>query len=219
MIILRYYLLASFFAVCSLAFSQEWNFGAEAGFVHNRLKTEDYSSHPLNGFRFGISANLTLPNEIAFESGISYIRKGGKVFSQEKNGMSNQGIHSIRFAQMDYIQLPFMIGYKINFPNQISIIPEAGAYFAVGINGDSFVTGYDSFRQPYESRVSTFSNGYGKPYRPCNRIDGGLSFALKLKWSNCEIKAAYDFGMTTVTYYGNGKQRTLSVTFGYWLFK
>lgn len=219
MTLLRYYLLIVFLAVCSLAFSQEWNFGAEAGFVHNRLKTEDYSSQPLNGFKFGVSANLILRNKIAFESGVSYIRKGGKVSFQEKNGMYSQGIQSIRFAQMDYIHVPLTIGYKINFLNQISIIPEAGGYFAVGVSGDSFVSRYDSFSQPYESRVSTFSNGYGKPYRPCNRVDGGLSFALKLKWSNYEIKATYDLGMATATYYGNGKLRTLSVTFGYWLFK
>ena len=123
---------------------------------------------------------------------------------------------------MNYLQIPLMAGYKFDLGKHFSIKPEAGGYFAVGINGDSMVTGMDSFNQPYEARVNTFSttpSTYGiAPYRPSNRADGGLAFALNVNYRHFTVKAEYDLGLATSTFYGNGKQRTLSVSLAYWLF-
>ena len=59
---------------------------------------------------------------------------------------------------MNYLHIPLMAGYKFDLGKNFSIKPEVGGYFAVGINGDSFVKGVDNFDQPYEARVNTFSN-------------------------------------------------------------
>ena len=136
--------------------------------------------------------------------------------------MWSSRISSIKFAEMNYLQIPLMAGYKFDLGKYFSIKPEVGGYFAVGLSGHSFVTGLDSFNQPYEARVNTFShsdsyNGVA-PFRPCNRADGGLSFALNLNYRHFTLKAEYDLGLATATYYGNGKQRTLSVSLAYWLF-
>lgn len=131
--------------------------------------------------------------------------------------MMNTAISSIRFAEMDYLQIPVMAGYRFNLGNDFSLKPELGAYFAVGINGDSFVTGIDSYNQPYEKRVGTFSGANGVPYRPCNRVDGGLSFAINAKWLHIGIKVEYDLGVATSSFYGNGKQRCLSTSLIYWI--
>lgn len=199
--------------------AQTWNFGLEAGYVNNTLAVNEYESAARNGFRVGAIAEYTLPNLISFESGLAYIRKGA---TTSGTNMSYARISSIKFAEMNYLQIPLMAGYKFNLDNHFSIKPEVGGYFAVGINGDSFVTGVDHFNQPYEARVNTFSgtesrNGVA-PFRPCNRADGGLSFALNLNYRRFTLKAEYDLGLATATYYGNGKQRTLSVSLACWLF-
>ncbi len=201
------------------AFAQKWNFGIEAGYVNNTLAVEEYESTARNGFKFGANAEFTLSNDISFESGLDYIRKGA---TTSGDNMLSKRISSIKFAEMNYLQIPLMAGYKDNLGSGFSIKPELGGYFAVGINGDSFVTGLDNFDQPYEARVNTFSinesrNGVA-PFRPCNRVDGGLAFALNVNYRHFTLKAEYDLGLATTTYYGNGKQRTLSVSLSYWLF-
>ncbi len=112
---------------------------------------------------------------------------------------------------MNYLQLPLMIGYKANLGSGFSIKPEVGGYFAVGVGGNSFVTGMDNFDQPYEARVNTFSHSDSydgvAPFRPCHRADGGLSFALNVNYHHFTIKAEYDLGLTSATIYGSGKQR------------
>lgn len=194
--------------------AQSWNYGLEAGYVNSDLSVCDNSATSRSGFKFGANAEFTLRNSISFESGLSYIRKGAIVTG---HNMMNTAISSIRFAEMDYLQIPVMAGYRFNLGNDFSLKPELGAYFAVGINGDSFVTGIDSFNQPYEKRVRTFSGANGVLYRPCNRVDGGLSFAISAKWHHIGMKVEYDFGLATASYYGNGKQRCLSTSLIYWI--
>ncbi len=199
--------------------AQKWNFGVEAGYVNNTLAVEEYESTARNGFKFGTNAEFTLSNHISFESGLAYIRKGA---TTSGDNILSKRISSIKFAEMNYLQIPLMVGYEANLGSGFSIKPEVGGYFAVGLNGDSFVTGIDNFNQPYEARVNTFSttesrNGVA-PFRPCNRIDGGLAFALNVNYRHFTLKAEYDLGLATTTYYGNGKQRTFSVSLGYWLF-
>lgn len=199
--------------------AQKWNFGVEAGYVNSTLAVDEYDVSGRSGFKVGANAELTLRNNVSFESGLSYIRKGAKI---EGDKIGYTSISSIKFAEMNYLQIPLMAGYKFNLGKNFSIKPEAGAYFAVGINGDSFVTGTDSFNQPYEARVNTFStteSTYGvAPFRPCNRADGGLSFALNLNYRHFTLKAEYDLGLATATFYGSGKQRALSVSLAYWIF-
>ncbi len=130
---------------------------------------------------------------MSFESGLTYIRKGA---TTSGDNMLSQRISSIKFAEMNYLQIPLMIGYKANLGRGFSIKPEVGGYFAVGLNGDSFVTGIDNFDQPYEARVNTFSSTESRncvaPFRPCNRSDGGLAFAFNVNYRHFTLKAEYD---------------------------
>lgn len=205
------------FPLCGHA--QVWNFGVEAGYVANTLAVEEYESAARNGFKFGVNAEYTLGDHISFESGLAYIRKGA---TTSGDNMWNSRVSSIKFAEMNYLQIPLMAGYKFDLGKHFSIKPEVGGYFAVGINGDSFITGVDNYNQPYEARVNTFSHTESRegvaPFRPCNRADGGVAFALNLNYRHFTLKAEYDLGLATATYYGNGKQRTLSVSLAYWLF-
>lgn len=211
--------LAMLLALPLYANAQSWNFGVEAGYVSNTLAVDEYKSTSGNGFKVGADAELTLPNHLSFESGLAYIRKGATITGEN---IHSARIISIKFAEMNYLQLPLMIGYKFEAGNGLSIKPQAGGYFAVGINGDSFVTGINNFNQPYEARVNTFSgteSNYGAvPFRPTHRADAGLSFALNLNYRHVTLKAEYDLGLVTSTIYGNGRQRTLSISLAYWVF-
>lgn len=193
--------------------AQSWNFGIEAGYVNNTLNVNEYKATARSGFRFGLDAEYQLANNICLESGLAYIRKGAT--TSGKNLLGTE-ISSIKFAEMDYLQLPVMIGYKFNIGNHFSIKPSIGGYYAVGVGGYALLDGIDAFNQPYTKRTFTFSGTNSTAYRPCNRNDGGLAFALNIGYRNFSIKAEYDLGLATATYYGNGKQRTFVMSVGYW---
>lgn len=196
-----------------------WNFGVEAGYARTTLDVSEYNASPRNGFKVGVLADYTLPCNFTFGAGIAYIRKGATVSGEHMHGYD---IDRVEFAEMDYLQLPVtFLGYNFKF-GSFSIKPAVGAYVAVGVNGDSFVTGHDSFNQPYTARVCTFSGESSSPnrssYRPCDRVDGGLTFALNVAYKHFGIKAEYDLGLVNSTHYGNGKQRSLSLSLVYTIF-
>ena len=209
-------ILIALFAVPADIMAQSWNFGIEAGYVNNTLDVSEYKATSRSGFKFGLDAEYQLANKICLEAGLAYIRKGATTSGIRLSGTE---INAIKFAEMDYLQLPVMIGYKFHIGNHFSIKPFVGGYYAVGVGGYALIDGVDAFNQPYTERTSTFSGTDGTVYRPCNRNDGGLAFALNIGYRNFSIKAEYDLGLATATYYGNGKQRTFSVSLAYWIFK
>lgn len=202
------------FFVCYFGNAQKINYGIEAGYVYNNLSVSQYQSSGKSGFKAGGIIDLSLNNNLSFESGLSYIRKGGSTYG---NSLLGTDIDKIRFISMDYLQIPLMIGYRFDLTPKISIKPEIGVYYAIGLQGDGYISGIDAFGQPYEARVSTFSDGYGKPYRPCNRNDAGTTFAAHFSYSHIGIKIGYDLALTNATYYGNGKHRTFYVSAIYYL--
>ena len=194
--------------------AQIWNFGAEAGYVSNTLAVSEYESSARSGFRVGADAVLTLPGRVVFESGVAYVRKGAATCGKN---MFGSAVSSVKFAEMNYLQIPLMAGYSLALGRGFSLRPMAGGYFAVGAGGHSFVTGTDAFGQPFTARVSTFGGADGIPYRPCNRVDAGLSIAFSAAYRHISLKAGYDLGLANTSYYGNGKQRTVSLSVIYYI--
>lgn len=193
--------------------AQILNYGIETGYVNNHLSVDNYKSKSKSGFMIGGLVELEFNNKISIESGISFVRRAGEVSGDH---LLESELSRIKFSQMDYLRIPLTVGYKFKM-HDISLRPGVGGYYAVGINGDSFVSGTDKFGQPYEARVGTFSNGYGKPYRPCNRNDAGLLFSLNANYRHVGINLSYDMALTNTSYYGNGKHRSLIVSLAYWL--
>lgn len=91
--------------------AQTWNFGVEAGYVNSDLSVSESSAKSRNGFKFGANAEFTLRNNLSLESGVSIIRKGATVTG---HNMMNTAVSSIKFAEMDYLQIPVMAGYLFN---------------------------------------------------------------------------------------------------------
>ncbi len=74
-------------AACPLSCkAQKWNFGVEAGYVNSNLASDEYESKARSGFKVGANAEYTLRNNLSFETGLAYIRKGATI--------SGDNIHS-----------------------------------------------------------------------------------------------------------------------------
>ena len=198
--------------------TRNWNFGVEAGYLTNTMSVKEYKATARNGFRVGANAEYSFANQVTLTSGIDYLRKGVSVNGTK---LLYTRISRVKLSEMDYLQIPITMGYKFYVGSAVSIRPHIGGYYAVGIAGDSFVTGTDAFGQPNEKRVRTFGttdDNIGDSFRPCNRNDAGLVFGAEFAWMHFGLNLEYDLGLVTASYYGNGKQRTFSVTLTYWLF-
>lgn len=110
-------------------YSQQWNFGVEAGYTRNNFHTDLHNSAK-NGFKVGALVQYSFPCSIELESGLAYERKGGML-----DGMQNihATISRIEANQMDYLQIPLLAGYRINLGKSFSILPQAGGYINTGI--------------------------------------------------------------------------------------
>ena len=199
---------------CSGLCAQTWNFGVDAGYLYNILSTKEYKASGKNGFQVGALVDYSFSNNLILESGLYFQRKGGEISGDRILGLN---VSRIDFPEMDYLRVPIMVGYRIRICSDFSVAAQAGAYWAVGVGGHSFVTGINSFGQPYHARVSTFSEDSAIPYRPCNRSDLGIALCVNLKYRHIGIKVGYDLALTNFTLYGDSKHRTFSIGAEYWL--
>lgn len=208
-------IIFAFFLIfaCCVCNAQKFNYGVEIGYLNNRLAVDEYRSKAKSGFLAGALVEMDIINVISIESGLSFVRRAGEITGDNILGTK---ISKIKYSQLDYLRIPLTVGYKFNI-HDFSIRPAVGGYYAVGIHGDSFISSVDDYGQPFESRISTFSNSRDYPYRPCNRNDAGLLFSLNAKYKHFGINLSYDLGLTTTSYYGNGKNRSFIVSLAYWL--
>ncbi len=93
-----------FFVYC-FGNAQKINYGLEAGYTYNQLSVSQYNSFGRNGFKAGGLIVFTLNNNLSFEAGLSYIRKGGSTYG---NSLLGSDISSIKFSSMDYLQIPLI---------------------------------------------------------------------------------------------------------------
>ncbi len=218
---MKYILLALSILLNTLVISaQNWNIGIEAGFVHNRMAVDRYNSDPRNGFRAGAMANITLPKRIIMEAEIAFVRKGATITGDNIGG---ENLYEIKYAQMNYLQIPISVGYKINLGRGFSIVPQVGGYIAFATGGHSLDSGIDRWGQEYTTRSHIFdftneNRDWGCQHG-CKRLDGGFVFSMTGYYKHFGLRLGYDLGMTPVSVYGNGKHRTLYASVTYWLKK
>ena len=141
------------------------------------------------GFVAGTRITRTAP--LYFESGLSYIEKGGK-------GKYEGDKFTYR---LEYLELPLLIKYKYDVARNISIEPYAGGYLALGVGGK--VKDYGK-REAY----SSFSNEKGS----FRRFDGGLRIGCGASFDKLYAGLSYDVGLANVGHYDFEDTRTGSLS-------
>ena len=150
--------------------------GLNASHVNSDSPLLDGSSFK-SGLNIGLAAGtqLTYRAPLFFESGLYYSQKGGK---------SGHGGDKFTY-ELNYLELPLLIKYKHFVGNQTSIQPYAGAYLAVGIDGNI---------KNYQTRTafSSFDDGYFQ------RFDGGLKIGCGVGFNMLYLDASYDIGLANI---------------------
>ena len=203
-----------FSSCCTVCYGQKWNYGVEFGYTYNTIHASKLKGTGKLGFRIGGILNYSFKNNVLLESGIAYERKGGNLKS---NDIASLRITEVDVYNMDYLNFPFLIGYKIHAGNKLYLYPQLGWYLNVGLRGSGTVSGIDRWGQPYTSGIDAFRtyNDAGT-YRPFNRIDTGCLLSMNVQYKAFRIKCTYELGINTMhSTYDNPYNRTIGLALGY----
>ena len=124
---------------------------------------------------FAAGTQLTYRAPLFLETGLYYSQKGGK---------SGSGHEKFTY-DLNYLEVPLIIKYKHFVGNQTSIQPYAGAYLAVGTDGE--IKNYGT-----RTAFSSYENGY------FNRFDGGLKLGCGVGFNMLYLDASYDIGLANI---------------------
>ena len=155
-------------------------FGVRVGMNASHVSSESPlldGSGIKTGLNIGFAADtqLTYRAPLFLESGLYYTQKGGK---------SGSGTDKFTY-DLNYLEVPLLIKYKHFVGNQTTVQPYAGAYLALGTDGD--IKNYGS-----RTAFSSFDNGY------FNRFDGGLKVGCGLGFNMLYVDASYDIGLSNI---------------------
>lgn len=208
--------------------SAQFRLGAEVGMNTSSLAI--ISNFHRVGVTGGLSVDYLFKNGMVLQSGLLYSRKGASGLWDQYNYSSD--LRQANF-KLSYVEIPFMVGYRIAVKNDIYIVPAAGAYFACGAGGYGEVeiivsnehgTGrYIDEWNPFEDfEMKWLADTKIKAF---DRFDSGLRFGLSGEIYRFVISFAYDLGLKKVwpgfntdsykTFTHKMKNRTANFSIGY----
>lgn len=140
-----------------------------------------------------LGVELGYRSPIFFETGLSYIEKGGSGHYDGK-----------KFTySLDYLEMPLVLKYKYEFDRMFSIQPFMGGYLALGVGGKIKDFG---LRKAY----SSFDDD------AFQRFDGGIRIGCGVQYDFLYAELGYDFGLANIShdYFDTSHTGTLFATIG-----
>ncbi len=140
-----------------------------------------------------IGFQLGYRSPVAFETGLSYVEKGGE---GKYNGS--------KFTYgLNYLEIPLIIKYAIGIDRLFSVQPFLGGYIAAGVGGKIKDFGQ---RQAY----SSFDNEGFK------RFDGGIRVGCGVQYDFLYAELGYDIGLANIShdYFDTSRTGSLFATIG-----
>ena len=131
----------------------------------------------------GLNAGAVVGFQVApmaplyFETGLSYIEKGGK---------GNYNGSKFTYS-LDYLEMPFVLKYDCNIKRQLSIQPYLGGYVAAGVGG----------------KIKDFGNRHAYSSfddEGFQRFDAGIKVGCGLQYGHLYSELGYDFGLANISH-------------------
>jgi hypothetical protein len=112
------------------------------------------------------------------ETGLYYTEKGGKSDNEAGKFTYN----------LNYLELPILLKYKIYTDSDLSIEPFLGGYLSCGVGGK--IKDFDQ-----HTSYNSFGSQYDDNFR---RFDGGVKLGCGVSFDIFYLGASYDIGLTNV---------------------
>ena len=148
-----------------------------------------------SGLNVGVVAGFQVAPHapIYFETGLSYVEKGGKGSYDGSKFTYN----------LDYLEVPLLLKYDCRVDRDLSIQPFIGGYLAAGVGGKIKDFGH---RQAY----SSFDDD------AFQRFDGGIKLGCGVQFNYLYAELGYDIGLANISrdYFDDAHTGSLFATIG-----
>ncbi|MBR6489813.1 MAG: PorT family protein [Muribaculaceae bacterium] len=160
-----------------------------------------YAGSSKTGLHLGGVVGFEVTNRapVFFETGLSYVNKGGKGEWMGNNVTTN----------LSYIELPLVFKYIYYTDMGLSIHPLFGGYLAVGVDGN--IKNYNT-----HEKTSAFGKDKELGMPRFKRFDGGLRIGCGVGFSMFYFDMTYDIGLANISHddYDSSSNRTFYLNFG-----
>ncbi|MDR3128919.1 MAG: PorT family protein, partial [Tannerellaceae bacterium] len=119
--------------------SAQFRIGAEAGYLNSNYYIIGFNRQPQQGFLLGAIASYTIRDIAWLESGITLQQKGFR-FDPPQDDIIPNSINDVRMKAY-YLNIPLLMGLKLNVTNELSILPKVGAFFSYGLHAKAAFAG------------------------------------------------------------------------------
>lgn len=156
--------------------------GAEAGFTMNSFGARVDGANTQNllkpGFRFGVSMDEYISDNLSFQYGIFYNAKGGFISFDRTytiDGISTQQDFD-GYMRADYVELPLSLLYRSSSGSSGRFFAGGGVYTAVAYGGLVSYENYETSAQHQKSMMVLYpaSVGADKNFDDFRMFDAGL---------------------------------------------
>ncbi len=186
-------------------YGKDMYFGLRIGpaFSHVGGDAISYASGSKTGLHLGGVVGFEITNRapVFFETGLSYVNKGGKGdFISEK-------IEKIS-TSLSYLELPLIFKY-IHYTNiGLSIHPLFGGYLSVGVDGNIKYLNSQHKESAFGKDLPTLER--------FKRFDGGLRVGCGVGFSMFYLDLCYDIGLANISHddYNSSSNGTFYMNFG-----
>lgn len=167
------------------------------------------------GFNVGVTADYAITENIYLLTGLEFTTKGAKYSDILMEELEEVVKGDLTFNPM-YLQLPIHIGYKYALNDAVTLVAQAGPYFAVGVGGKATAKA-TILGKEIKDKANIF--GSGDEDLDYKRFDFGLGLAFGVEYQKFNVKAGYDFGLVNYAPNTSGNFKTRNgnfyVTLGY----
>ena len=206
--------LLSVYFVCAsfIAFGQavRLEFKAGASLSNQSVKTLGMAVKSTNllGFHAGVIFNIDVTDEISIQPGAFYSNKGYQYNQALSNGTQTVPKPIIGKIQLNYLEAPLNVIYKVEATRKINAYFGGGGYFGYGLSGTYAV-------QNQRSDISFTKSIEGYQYK---NPDYGVNAVIGTEISkHIIIEANYSLGLNNLSYYQSSTihNRSMGLSFGY----
>lgn len=176
----------------------------------------------LNGIHLGISTEIGLGDlrHWALQSGAWYSQKG-RIFSKTYDSSTAAVSDTLSIkstSQFNYIEIPFLLSYKVNFNEKQSLIFGAGPNLGLYMNGKEIVESriFSTGQYSKETNYPEVGNTSGK----IHTMDWGMKYMIGMDWGKWMISAFYNHSLTPfyqTSAQSSLKNQVLGATLTIWL--
>lgn len=162
--------------------------GVKAGFNISSMTGDDADGiDSKTGFLFGVTVDVNIAPQLYLMTGLDYTTKGGKTVAYY---YLYENLHEGKMTMnLNYLQLPVHIGYKVAASDKVNIVFRGGPYLAYGAGGKTEL----KFSDLGKGKTNSFDDNWFK------RFDLGAGLGVGAEFGKIGVNLGYDFGLIKIS--------------------